>query len=499
MENIAQSEKSLWMRLWQPFFNLPIYGKFAVVLASFLLGYLSLGLHTYIFLDSIKDQLRQLPIDQESLFLTMDTIDNHVSSGLVLVIIIMLLLSLTTFLCTRALVTFLDQMICTLQALRSSEDASRICKRSSMIPVISKDKIGSVATLVNGLTSDIRNISLFRRTIEADETVDDVYRRLADVFKSDLKLKTFIIWEVNEKEEKMVPVYTWPPDLQSESCTLENANICRAKRTGEAVLSGGNPNICRIFPLGDIMTHSCVPMIVSGRVLGVVQFLSLYVNCPEREKELRVNLYRASQYLKEALPVLHAKLLAENLEEISVRDALTGLNNRRFLKNNISLLVAGMKRRKTRMGLMMCDLDFFKKVNDEHGHDVGDQILKTLAVLLQDTVRNSDVIIRFGGEEFLILLHDCEKDMPETIAEKVRNVVEKHVFRANGLNLHKTLSIGTSLLPDDTEAFWECVKYADIAMYKAKETGRNRVVKFDSSMLNTNHEQSPMEGGSVSD
>lgn len=474
------------MRLWQPFFNLPIYGKFGVVLASFLLGYLFLGLYTYLFLNSIKEQLRQLPVDPKSLFLTMDTIDAHVSSGFVLVVLIMLILSLTSFLCIRALVTFLDQMICTLQALRNSEDASRICKRSSMIPIISKDKIGAVATLVNGLTSDIRSISLFRRTIEADETVKDVYKRLADVFKSDLKLKTFIIWEVHENDDSMVPVYTWPPDLESESCLLNNANICRAKRTGETVLSGGNPNICRIFPLGDIMTHSCVPMIVSGRVLGVVQFLSLFVDCPEREKELRLNLYRASQYLKEALPVLHAKLLAENLEEITVRDPLTGLNNRRFLKNNINLLVASLKRRKTRMGLLMCDLDFFKKVNDDYGHDVGDQILKTMAVILQNTLRNSDIIIRFGGEEFLILLNDCEKDMTKIIGEKVRNAVEKHVFRVNGITLNKTLSIGTSILPDDTESFWECVKFADIAMYRAKETGRNCVVKFDRSLWKAN-------------
>ena len=486
MENLSNPENSLWMRLWQPFFNLPIYGKFAVVLTSFLLGYLLLGLHSYIFLDNIKGELLQLPIEQKTLHLTLDNIDAHMSNRIVLVIVIMMILSLTSFLCTRALVIFLDQMICTLQALRSTEDASRICKKSSLIPVISRDKIGKVATLVNGLTSDIRSISLFRRTIEADETVDDVYKRLADVFRSNLKLKTFIIWEVQEKDDSMIPVFTWPPDLESESCCLDNALMCRAKRTGEPVLSGGNPNICPVFPLGDIMTHSCVPMIVSGRVLGVVQFLSLFVDCPEREKELRTNLYRASQYLKEALPVLHAKLLAENLEEMSVRDPLTGLNNRRFLKNNINILLATMKRRRSKMCMLMCDLDFFKNVNDEHGHDVGDQVLKTTAVLLQNTLRNSDIIVRYGGEEFLILLNDCEKDKVCSIAEKIRKTVEENIFRMNGIIIKQTLSIGISLLPDNTDSFWECVKFADIAMYKAKEEGRNCVVKFEPSMWDNN-------------
>ena len=482
MENFNQQDKSLWMRLWQPFLNLSIYGKSGLVLASFLIGYLFLGLHTYLFLDTIKQQLRQLPVDQKLLVITMETIDTHVGRGAMLVTLIMMMLTLTSFLCIRTLINFLDQMICTLQALRNSEDASKICKRSSLIPVISRDRIGTVATLVNGLTADIRNISLFRRTIEADETVGEVHKRLADVFKDTLGLKTFIIWEVRDKDQSMRAVYTWPADLESESCVLNNANLCRAKRTGESILSGGNPNICRMFPLSDIMTHSCVPMIVSGRVLGVVQFLSLYVDCPEREKVLRQTLYRASQYLKEALPVLHAKRLAANLEEISIRDTLTGLNNRRFLENNINLLVSNLKRRKARMGVLMCDIDLFKKVNDEYGHDVGDQILKTLAVILQNNLRSSDITIRFGGEEFLILITDCEKMMPAMLAEKIRHAVEAHVFRVNNITLRKTLSIGSSLFPDDSESFWECVKFADIAMYKAKEAGRNQVVNFEESM-----------------
>lgn len=482
MDTFNLPEKTLWLRLWTPFFNLSIYEKFALVLASFLLGYLVLGLHTYLFLNTIRGQLRQLPVDQELLAVTMQTITSHVTQGGVLVTLIMMALSLTSFLCIRVLVTFLDQMICTLQSLRNVEDPSRICEQGSLIPVISHDKIGTVATLVNGVTSDIRNISLFRRTIEADETTDEIYKRLAYVFKERLGLKTFVIWEVRAKDESIEAVYTWPKDLEAESCVMSSANLCRAKRTGEVVSSSGNPNICPVFPLGDIMTHTCVPMVVSGRVLGVVQFLSLYVDCQEREKTLHLNLSRASQYLKEALPVLHAKRLAGNLQEMATRDTLTGLSNRRFLENNINLLIASLKRRKSQMGILMCDLDFFKKVNDEYGHDVGDKVLKGLAVILQNTVRSSDIIIRYGGEEFLILLTDCEENMVRDVAEKIRNAVEKEVFPLDNGSLRKTISVGTSLFPKDTEAFWECVKFADIALYKAKESGRNRVVNFDKSL-----------------
>lgn len=482
MDNFDHPEKTLWLRLWQPFFNMSIYGKFTLVLVSFLLGYLVLGLHTYLFLETIRDQLRQLPVDQELLAVTMQTIASHVTQGAVLVTLIMIALSLTSFLCIRLLVSFLDHMIRSLQSLRNTEDACSIGEQSSLIPVISQDKIGTVATLVNEVTSDIRNISLFRRTIEADETTEEVYKRLAYVFKERLGLKTFVIWEVRAKDESIQAVYTWPQDLETESCVMSNANLCRAKRTGDVVSSSGNPNICPIFPLGEMMTHSCVPMVVSGRVLGVVQFLSLYVDCPEREKALRLNLKRAGQYLKEALPVLHAKRLAGNLQEMATKDSMTGLSNRRFLENNINQLIASLKRRKSQMGILMCDLDFFKKVNDEYGHDVGDQVLKTLAIILQNSVRSSDIVIRYGGEEFLILLLDCEENMVGDVAEKIRKAVEKQVFRAETGSLHKTISVGTSLFPNDTEAFWEGVKFADIALYKAKESGRNKVIKFEKAL-----------------
>ncbi len=482
MENFNNHERSLWLRLWQPFFNLSIYGKFGLVLISFLLGYLLIGLYTFYFINDVKEYLNQIVQDQFLLNKVFEILDDHIVKSGLLVAIVMILLSITSFLCIRTLVSFLDQMIYSLQILRNADNSVLASRRSSVIPVISNDKIGSVAMLVNDLTSDIRNISRFRRTIEVDETVGEVYDRLAYVFKEYLGLQTFVIWEVQEKDDSIEAVYTWPPELETEICTMSNSHLCRAKRTGEHVSSSGYPNICPVFPLADVMTHTCVPMIVSGKVLGVVQFLSLFVDCPEREKALQINLYRAGQYLKEALPVLHAKRLAVNLHEMATRDALTGLANRRFLEDNINPLIARIKRRKSSMGILMCDLDFFKKVNDEYGHDVGDQVLKTMAIILQNNVRSSDITIRYGGEEFMILLVDCEVDKVVAVAEKIRIAVEEQLFQVENVSLRKTLSIGISLYPNDTEAFWECVKFSDIALYKAKETGRNKVVRFEPSM-----------------
>lgn len=484
MASHTQTKISLWLRLWKPFFALSIYQKYLVVLASFLLGYLAVGLHSYFFIKTIKQALKGSPLLQDQLTDLLTALDSYIIHSGILVLIIMVVLSTCSFLTIRALVDFLDQMTCSLQLLLNKNIEKLASNHETPIPVLTGDKIGEVASLVNDLTSHIRNISVFRRTIEADETVTEVYERLAYVFKETLHLKSFIIWEVREQDESIEAVYSWPPELEHETCTMSTSTICRARRTGKIVSSAGVPNICSVFPLSDVMTHTCVPMIVSGKVLGVVQFFSLFVDSSTREIELQQNQHLAKMYLTEALPVLHAKHLAFNLHEMATKDPLTGLANRRYLETNINQLISGIRRRKSTLGVLMCDLDFFKKVNDEYGHDVGDQVLKSLAVILQASVRASDIIIRYGGEEFLILLTDCEIEKAIEVAEKIRLAVEEHQFRVENLTVRKTLSIGVSVFPVDGEGFWECVKHADIALYQAKDKGRNKVLRFEGSMWN---------------
>ncbi len=482
MTNARQRKTSLWIRLWQPFFSLSIYQKFLLVLISFLLGYLAIGLHSVYFIQGLKKELGFIFNEPDRLSNILGLLDNYIQQGAILVITVMALLSLTSFLCIRALVEFLDQMIGSLRALLNKDGDTQGCGQETEIPIITQDKIGEVASLVNGLTSHIREISLFRRTIEADETVEDVYSRLASVFKDKLQLSTFIIWEVQEKDDSIKAVYTWPHELEHDACIMSSSKICRARRTGAVVSSANFPHICPVFPLEDIMTHTCVPMIVSGKILGVVQFLNLFVDSQERQRQLRVSQHMAGMYLAEALPVLHAKRLASNLHDMATKDALTGLSNRRFLETNINPLLAGIRRRDATMGILMCDLDFFKQVNDEHGHDAGDQVLKKLAIIIQETVRASDIVIRYGGEEFLILLMDCEADKAVEVAEKIRVTVEEQLFRVREINIRKTLSIGVSIYPVDGEGFWECVKHADIALYQAKDTGRNKTLHFSANM-----------------
>lgn len=487
IEQQAERKESLWRRTWQPFLNLSVYGKYVLVLTSFLLGFIIIGFHNLYFINLLKSKFTQIdPSAGNAIQEIVHATDIFMKSGAFLVTAIMVILTLTSFLCVRMLVEILDDMTNVLRSVRQNTGEIESCQSLERVPIISRDEIGLVAREVNGIINDILNISRFRRIIEADESSSDVYKRLAYVFKERLGLNIFVIWEINESDDTIEAVYTSPPEFEDEICQMSTANLCRAKRTGQIVSSTGYPNICPVFPAPEEMTHSCVPMMVGGKILGVVQFLFLYVNSPEREEHFKNSLRRARQYLSEALPVLHAKRLAQNLHQMAIRDTLTGLYNRRFLEGNINPIIAGIQRRESNMAILMADMDYFKKVNDDYGHESGDNVLKSLATILQNSVRESDLVIRYGGEEFMILLVDClPKGFSQSIAEKIRSRVEDYQFRIEGGTLKKTISIGISEFPGDTAAFWEAVKFADVALYKAKESGRNQVVRFEASMWDT--------------
>ncbi|MCS7278095.1 MAG: GGDEF domain-containing protein, partial [Aquificaceae bacterium] len=112
------------------------------------------------------------------------------------------------------------------------------------------------------------------------------------------------------------------------------------------------------------------------------------------------------------------------------------------------------------------------------GHDVGDRVLKEVSKVVVDSVRESDIVVRYGGEEFMVLLIDVQNGKSEEVAEKIRQAVEKHDIEISGRSLKKTVSIGVVEFPSDCDKIWQCIKFADVALYRAKEAGRNRVVRF---------------------
>ena len=452
--------------------------------SAFFFGFVIISYHDYYFHHQFIEKLSLLQNDanQAEINAIISNAKEHESHSFLMAGFIVVFLATMSFIATKFLINLLSEMRQRLIAIRLTDESCPNSERTAEIPIFTNDEIGQVSQATNELLRNIREISIFRRTIEADETTEEIYQRLAALFENQLDFRSYVIYEIIESEESIKPAYFFPKEIKSEICQMLNADMCRAKRTAEPCSSVNFPGICPVFPHPDVMSHTCVPMIVGGQSLGVVQFLFPFVTTAKREREAVYNLIQAKQYLREALPVLQSKRLAEDLHNMAITDPLTRLHNRRFLESNINTVIAGVRRRNTQLAILMCDMDFFKQVNDEYGHDTGDAVLKSLAFILTNNVRASDIVIRYGGEEFLILLVDCHPDMAMEVAEKVRGAVERHTFTNDNFSLKKTISIGISEFPPDTEGFWESVKYADVALYNAKESGRNKVVRFSEEM-----------------
>ncbi len=351
-----------------------------------------------------------------------------------------------------------------------------------VVSYYARDEIGDLVSAVNDLVSNYRDLNTFKHIIEEDEEMEEVFRRLSDVFKHKLELSNFVIFQVSNSQNTMQVICSSPEDIEVNSEILINANLCRAKRTGHKVTSIETEGICRHFLWPDEADHYCIPMMSGGTCVGVVQFLLPKGIETRRMKRIEERLRIAEEYIREAIPVIEAKRYAETLKEQSLKDPLTELYNRRFLETTIDNIVAGILRRNSIMGILMADLDYFKQINDRYGHDVGDKVLRQTAQILKNNVRQSDLVVRFGGEEFLILLLDVKEGESVRVAEKLRSLVETHKFEVPGGVIHRTISIGVSEFPVDAQGVWEAIKYADVALYKAKEMGRNRVVRFTPDM-----------------
>jgi diguanylate cyclase (GGDEF)-like protein len=165
------------------------------------------------------------------------------------------------------------------------------------------------------------------------------------------------------------------------------------------------------------------------------------------------------------------------VEELTMIDSLTGAYNRRYLELFMEKSIPISKRTNSTLVFMMLDIDHFKKVNDNYGHQCGDQALKHTASIIKSNVRDSDVFVRFGGEEFAVIILNSDVAEGLIIAEHIRSAVEKSEFIYKNERIHFTISIGVSFYSGDNAE--DIIEKSDNALYKAKENGRNQIAFVD--------------------
>jgi diguanylate cyclase (GGDEF)-like protein len=207
------------------------------------------------------------------------------------------------------------------------------------------------------------------------------------------------------------------------------------------------------------------------RLLGYLAFKGL--NPTDKDKVLiLVNQFALA---------LRRLRLYQQIERLAITDSLTEVYTRRYILNRFEEEVTRSQIRKIQLSFLMIDVDFFKRVNDEYGHLTGDQILREVAGLIKENVRGIDIVGRYGGEEFCVVLPDTDRDGAHYVAERIRSAIEGTPLKAYDNVLKITVSIGHATFPDDGKNCAELLDKADAALYRAKDMGRNRICAFSST------------------
>ncbi|MCC6759400.1 MAG: GGDEF domain-containing protein [Candidatus Omnitrophica bacterium] len=170
--------------------------------------------------------------------------------------------------------------------------------------------------------------------------------------------------------------------------------------------------------------------------------------------------------------------LYQDIERLAITDSLTEVHTRRYLMERFEEERNRAMAHKTKMSFLMIDVDHFKSYNDQHGHLTGDQILREIAGIIKAHIREIDIIGRYGGEEFCVVLPDTDHDGAGYVAERIRSAVQGATIKAYDTKTKATLSIGISVYPHDGKKVNELIDKADWALYRAKKEGRNRICAF---------------------
>ncbi len=246
---------------------------------------------------------------------------------------------------------------------------------------------------------------------------------------------------------------------------IDPLRVCSQVRTVEAG---------RLLPIILMADEADRPKVVRGLDLGVNDFIMRPIERNELAARVRTQI-RRQRYAVEL------RESVSNTLALAVTDELTGLYNRRYFDRHLSLMLEKAREQERDMALMLIDMDYFKSVNDTHGHDIGDAVLREFALRLRRNIRGVDLACRFGGEEFVVLMPDTDYRQAQRVAERVRLAVAEQDFATSARHpLPITVSVGVALNEGEQDTPEMLLKRADVALYRAKREGRNRVV-FDAA------------------
>lgn len=326
---------------------------------------------------------------------------------------------------------------------------------------------------------ELRHLMEFSDLMRDERQEGALIKHMATVLKERFHPDFMTVLMVDkEKNEIVAPVIDPPMSLDKfiRCETVLDPSLCRVMRTGHGVVIKDitKEPVCECLSYAmDEGGYACLPLFTGGAAVGTVLTIKKEKGYWDNEETGRL----LSTYIGLASSALDNVRLINLTKQAAITDALTGIYNRRFFVETLEKQMSLAKRHKEPLSLLIADLDHFKKLNDTYGHTAGDRALQQVSMILKDSIRTSDVLCRYGGEEFAIIMSKTEITGALEKADKIRQSVESAHFdtMTPGKSVGITISIGVASFPENGTEYDTLVDAADGALYKAKRNGRNRV------------------------
>ncbi len=290
-----------------------------------------------------------------------------------------------------------------------------------------------------------------------------VQRRYNTLLSEGAKLKeNNVILE--KKAEEIVTIY----NITKEICqSLDENKVFEYFR--EEINRHLSVSECKFLKhdadLAQYKDHSILPLYINKTPIGYL--VTSQIRGDEKDK-----FHILSQQF---LLGIKRALLYQKIQELAIRDSLTQVFSRRYLLERLGEELERSKKFKYNFSFLMVDVDYFKEFNDRYGHLVGDAILREVTNVIKENIRQIDLVGRYGGEEFSVILTETGEEQARYAAERIREAIAEKIVRIYDEQLKVTISIGISIFPDNGDTVLSLIDSADKALYRSKEAGRNKV------------------------
>lgn len=355
--------------------------------------------------------------------------------------------------------------------LREREQASEGLRKSS-------EKLSAGLQELERRNTEISLVGQMARALESSVSAKETFEIISFYCNKLLPHTSGELFLFRNSRDMLEKVAEWNHPLHPS--TTMGPQDCLALRRGQPhKVDGADGLACPHHQDGEPRRGDsfCIPLTAQGDVLGLICIES-QSDTDEQRQTLELKEEALAIAVSEQLALTLSNLkLRETLKQQSIIDPLTSLFNRRYMDETLHRELTRALRKSLPLSVIVLDIDHFKKVNDNFGHDAGDAVLRNFAHCIKRSVRDSDMVCRLGGEELVLILIECDKQAALARAEKIiadiRLLDNKHGLQHIG---RVTASIGVATFPDDGDCADDLIKAADQAMYRAKNAGRDRIM-----------------------